>query len=151
MKKLGEITEHAVASVLSTDSPIEQTMYISMMSTNRFIMMKNNDEVPQGEGFFLYTQYPVGAYTADFIIKAKGWGNEPRIWPTKGEVIICVECDGAEFHKDKDRDRKRDQYFKNQDIKTLRFTGSQIHRSSSFCVKQIIQHLENDMWRTTCG
>jgi len=119
------------------------------MSSRKFILTESQD---CGAGFFIYPQYKSGNYRADFLIKAVGWGNEPKIWPPKSEVSVCVECDGAEYHRTNEqieRDRKKEAHFKSMGIETLRFTGSEIYRKPDFCVAQIDKFLTNALWTTT--
>ncbi len=146
MRGIGNILQNISCGEGLLESPIEGMFFNALMDSRRFILVKHGEQ-PQGEGFFIFPQYEVGNFRADFIIKAYGWNNEPRVWPPKRQVTICVECDGAEFHKDKARDKARDAYFKTQGIETIRFTGSTIHKMADWCVKHVIEHLENALWR----
>ncbi len=68
-------------------------------------------------------QYPVGPYRADLAVP---------------EAKLAIEADGAAYHQDKNRDRKRDEYFQSQGWQVLRFTGSQIHRDPEGCGKAVL-------------
>lgn len=63
----------------------------------------------------LYPQYPVGRFFADFA-------NPLR--------KIAVECDGREFHKDKQKDSARDKEFNALGWTVFRVTGAD-------CVRQV--------------
>lgn len=56
-----------------------------------------------------YPQYPVGRYFLDF-------GNPV--------VKVGIECDGAEFHHDKEKDRKRDEALRKEGWIIYRIPGS---------------------------
>lgn len=66
------------------------------------------------QGFFpLYPQYPVGKYFTDF-------GNP--------YFKVAVECDGKEFHLDKERDKRRDDDFKSLGWTVYRVPGSACYK-----------------------
>lgn len=73
-------------------------------------------------------QFPVGPYRADLAIPY---------------AKIAVEADGAEYHQDKARDNRRDEYFKSQGWQVLRFTGSQIHCDPVGCADTVKQALKS--------
>lgn len=74
------------------------------------------------------TQYKIGPYRADIFIDSK-------------YRKIVVECDGEEFHKDKEKDAKRDEYMRQKGFDVMRFTGSEIHRESELCAQTIITQI----------
>lgn len=76
----------------------------------------------------LRLQFPVGPYRADLAIP---------------HVKIAIEADGADYHQDKARDKKRDDYFRSQGWQVLRFTGSQIHRDPEGCGRVVKEALDN--------
>jgi len=51
-------------------------------------------------------------------------------------VKLAIECDGKYWH-DKDHDRKRDHYFKNKGILTLRFTDDEIMNDIKSVIEKI--------------
>lgn len=61
----------------------------------------------------LYPQYPVGRFFADF-------GNPV--------VKVAVECDGKQWHTDKEKDKKRDKYFDNLGWTVYRISGADCFR-----------------------
>lgn len=71
-------------------------------------------------------QYEIPPYRVDFAIP---------------DLKVIVECDGREFHTGKEqreRDKKRDEFMEALGWRVLRFTGSEIHKYPSDCVKKII-------------
>lgn len=73
-------------------------------------------------------QKQIGKYRVDIFIE------------TKFNKIV-VECDGAEFHTDKEKDRQRDLYLEALGYLVLRFTGSQINRSTEGCAVRVIENI----------
>lgn len=63
-------------------------------------------------------QVPIKNYRADIVLV--GANGAPR---------IVVECDGAEFHKDKARDAKRTEAIERLGYRVVRVTGSEIHNN----------------------
>lgn len=59
-------------------------------------------------------QYPVGKFFADF---ADPWKK------------IVIECDGKQFHQDKERDQQRDNLMKQDGWRVFRITGSACNRN----------------------
>lgn len=72
-------------------------------------------------------QFPVGPYRADLAIPS---------------VKIAIEADGAAFHKDKARDKNRDNYFASQGWAVIRFTGSEIYRNPDSCAGEVVKLYE---------
>lgn len=147
MRHLAEITAVALKAITETESPIEAILFREMMRTHPFVLCKEDAE-PVGEGYFIFPQYPVGPYRPDFLIKGIGYASNARVWPPVYSATIVVECDGKEFHSTPEQveyDRKRDQWFKDNGIKTLRFSGAEIHRNVKFCVQQIAFTLNGEM------
>lgn len=64
-------------------------------------------------GLPFWPQLPIGKYFADFADPIKK---------------IVLECDGAEFHKDKDRDRRRDEYMASKGWRVFRVSGADCRR-----------------------
>jgi very-short-patch-repair endonuclease len=84
-------------------------------------------------------QAKVGEYRTDFLITMKG-----------GQRII-VECDGHDYHErtkeQARRDKSRDRWFVAQNIRVLRFTGSEIYRDTENCVAEIANLIEAEYKR----
>lgn len=58
----------------------------------------------------LYPQYPIGWYYADFCNPVAG---------------VVIECDGAKWHQDKERDRQRQERIEQEGFVVYRITGKQ--------------------------
>lgn len=52
--------------------------------------------------------------------------------------ILCVECDGKEYHKDADKMRERNAYMVSWGIPTLRFTGSYLNTNAAGAVEIVV-------------
>lgn len=72
-------------------------------------------------------QYPIGPYRADLAVP---------------EARLAIEADGAAYHQDKARDKKRDEYFASQGWRVVRFTGSQIYRDPEACGEEVRRLVE---------
>ena len=130
-----------------TESPIEAMLFKEMMKSGVFVLCRDEDN-PTGEGLFIFPQKVVGKYRADFIIRGMGYKPQTRVWPPNIQSTIAVECDGYDFHssqEQKDYDKNRDAYFLENGIKTIRFTGKEIHKDARRCVNQIENHIRMDM------
>lgn len=140
MKHISELSAGIVNAAKYTESPIEVTLFHELMRRREIVLCQSDDK-PQGEGYFLYPQHQVGPYRADFLILAAGYPTGNKVWPPRLRSIVCIECDGSQFHSTKEQleyDKTRDDYFLSHGIKTLRFTGSQINSNVKFCVDEII-------------
>lgn len=83
---------------------------------------------------FVVPQFKIGPYRADFMLAS--YLNP--MYPT----VICVECDGQDYHKatraQQTRDIERDHWMRGKLIETLRFSGKQITRDSYGCAQKAI-------------
>ena len=130
-----------------TDSPIESMFLNECLRRNSFVLVTNGLE-PCGEGNFIFPQCSVGRYRADFIIRSIGYPIRGRVWPPRLFNNICVECDGQEFHtsdEQKEYDRNRDEYFLENGIKTIRFSGYEINSNVSLCVDRLEHEIQMGM------
>lgn len=98
-------------------------------------------------------QYPIENYTADFVLGRADYAckfvddpSEEHGFRFEGEFLtklplIVVECDGHDFHeRTKDQaqhDKARDRVFTAAGYRTLRFTGSEIHRNPIKCAVEV--------------
>ena|ERR1035437_3397077 len=67
----------------------------------------------RGCGLPLFPQYPIGRFFADFADPIKK---------------IVLECDGAAYHKDKTRDKARDQFMLSNGYEVFRVSGADCNR-----------------------
>ena len=77
-----------------------------------------------------YHNQRIGKYFADFVIF-----ND-----------VIVECDGEYWHRDKEKDRRRDLYLMERGYSVFRLTESRIKKDSMRCAKstiEILQHLNH--------
>jgi very-short-patch-repair endonuclease len=74
------------------------------------------------EGFEPACQYQIGPYTVDFCFP---------------DARLVVEADGAEWHKDEDRDARRQEQIERMGWHVVHFTGKQIKDAPRLCVKQV--------------
>lgn len=147
MKKISDITQLNLYSYEFTESPIEGDLIREIMKRNNFVICREND-IPTGEGIFVFPQYRIGPYRADFLIRAFTYPARARIWPPKFQATVCIECDGFEFHSTPEQieyDNIRDNYFKLHGIKTLRIMGKEIKKNVSFCVDRIANFVHSEM------
>lgn len=96
---------------------------------------------------YLCPQAKIGRYRADFLIGAYRWPNVDN--------LICVECDGKEFHRATvdqiRRDAERDEWMrKHRSIKTMRFSGAYITKLSGRCVEDVLMELHGIGKERTC-
>lgn len=144
-RAIGEIVRPMVVGMNLTDSPIENQIAIAMLKRPPFVLCDLEDE-PQGEGYFVFPQAPVGPYFADFLIKARTYIPGARKWAPKLSCELAIECDGYEFHSTPEQityDGRRDVYFKSQGIDVLRFTGAQIHSNAWACLDLIEDRIKD--------
>ncbi|CAN5214009.1 hypothetical protein BH20ACT20_BH20ACT20_04270 [soil metagenome] len=55
--------------------------------------------------------------------------------------MVAVELDGHEAHKTKEqriRDAKRDRWFEGRKVRTLRWTGTEVHANPADCVRELL-------------
>jgi very-short-patch-repair endonuclease len=72
-------------------------------------------------GYQVFTQHKVGPYRGDLFIPPK----------------LIIECDGKAYHKDKEKDKRRDKFIEQQGYKVIRFPGSRIHRDLKGVLRRI--------------
>lgn len=79
-------------------------------------------------GYVVYTQHRVGPYRGDLFIKPN----------------LIIECDGKQYHTDKERDKRRDRFIKKQGYRVVRFPGSRINRD----MKGILRRIEKELQKS---
>jgi very-short-patch-repair endonuclease len=117
----------------NTESPIELQLGAAILivfeRNRRSLQMCVPSELESATGLVLVPQYGWGFYRSDWAL------YNPR---TGGALLI--ECDGAEFHSSPEQklhDQKKDAAAHDRGCLTIRFTGSQIHRSADGCAQKI--------------
>jgi hypothetical protein len=122
------------------ESPIEEDLlpwlvcedYGPALMTCPARVHSSTELMPPDGDVFIVPQFSFGKYRMDFAVIAKC---------AKGVKIVAVECDGKEFHKDRDKDRRRNSYLRMFGIETVRAWGGEIKRRPrdvSFRVASII-------------
>ena len=80
-------------------------------------------------------------------VKVEGKSIRPDIYfwvPSKPHINIIVECDGFDYHSDRDRftnDRQRDRTLISLGYEVLRFSGSEIYRDPFKVSAELGMHL----------
>ncbi len=80
-------------------------------------------------------------------IKIDGKSIRPDIFfwiPTKPEIKVIVECDGFDYHSDKNKfasDRKRDRALQSRGYQVLRYSGTEIYNNPAGVTADLAQHL----------
>lgn len=85
-------------------------------------------------------QVRIGKYKVDFLLSYR------RRSETEDKLYhVAIECDGHEFHEKTEEqarhDKARDRWLQSQDIKVMRFTGSEIWEDPHACVASIYKPL----------
>ena len=69
------------------------------------------------------------------------------VWiPSKPTVKVVIECDGFDYHSDKDaftKDRQRDRWFSDNGYQIRRYSGSEIHRDPADCTHDLSDYLDS--------
>ena len=107
-----------VARVPRTESPIEAMLLCAI-----------GEEIERcGLQCAPTTQARIGPYRVDILLEIDG-------------RKLVVECDGAAYHAETkeqiERDKRRDRFFAARNISVMRFTGSEIARSSRACAAEV--------------
>lgn len=125
-----------------TDSPIEEDFIAAVYAIGGglvvFVPGASPDDLRQRanenrEQVFVSSQVPVGKYRLDFLFGSFASDVFPK--------LICVECDGAEFHKkphQRARDDQRDTALQSELITTRRLSGSQLRRDAFECAREVL-------------
>ena len=119
-----------------TESPIERLLWSEILfcsdGYNPICVLNGPEENYTKFCTWVSPQYSIGKYRADFMFCACFGGKRQ---------LIAVECDGHDFHErtkeQARRDKARDRYFVKNDIKVLRFTGSEIYADTKKCIEEI--------------
>lgn len=126
---MGQLPNDTLETLKKCESPIEQ-----LLATALALVLLT---IPEAWRPTLETQVPIGKYRADIVLIAAG--GAPR---------IVVECDGADFHKDKARDSKRTEEIERMGYRVFRVTGSQIHHNPLARAKIMLEETSLTLKRT---
>ena len=125
----------ALTSVLGQDSVSIPDMSILDLVSDQPEMTYIEDLMAKAlnaKGLSFTAQALIGKYHVDFLVEKNG-------------VQVVVECDGRAYHSSdeaKAKDKERDSYLQERGYLVLRFTGGEINGSTSSCVEQIDQALD---------
>jgi hypothetical protein len=98
--------------------------------------VRNPDEgMPNGD-VVIIPQLNIGRYRLDIAVVIERAGYRR---------IVGLECDGAEFHKDRERDFNRDEWLRGLGVTTIHFTGSELFKAPIATADEIIRRITD--WR----
>lgn len=129
LKYSPKLTENYKHAVSRCESPIEVKLLTGLMGTCWFWNEKpifvtyceDATELTKSPGrVCLMNQCDFYNRRMDFTMKFQRHG---------APVFLCIEADGARYHNDT-KDEERDKYLSSKGVKTLRFTGSKIHKDA---------------------
>ena len=69
-------------------------------------------------------------------------GHRLDLAVTRGDILLDVECDGAAFHVERDRDEARDQAIVAEGWRVMRFSGRRLGHDLTGCVDQVLAALQ---------
>jgi len=115
----------------SVASPIECTLANNLIKLGVYMFERCAQVDPELDGIYCLREFKVktlvGYRYCDFYFP---------------QVMLCVECDGAKWHKDKAKDQKRDDELVAIGISTMRLTGGQIHHAPIRSAKAVIKAVQ---------
>ena len=109
-KLMPDLPDEIFESAKNCESPIEQLLTCALSIVIFSLEQQCRPRIA--------TQVPIGKYRADIVLVG---GPSSR-----GTVI---ECDGAAFHRDKEKDRKRTRDIEAEGYTVLRASGSEIYHN----------------------
>jgi very-short-patch-repair endonuclease len=83
-------------------------------------------DVLKSKRIFFYHNLKIGKYFADFVI----FHN------------VIIECDGEYWHRDKEKDLKRDAYMMDRGYYVFRLSGKRIIKNPTECVDTIVNIIQ---------
>lgn len=133
-------------TIAKTESPIETFLLDAFDRVSIKPVVLAKDEAPdiarhayaKPGTVFMAPQVKVGPYRADFLVAGVfgKYGTRP--------TVLCVECDGKEFHKgyaNRLRDSQRDLWFRKKGIATVRLQGSRLWKDPYACAYEVLHEL----------
>lgn len=129
-----------VENLKHCESPIERAFMCALMvsdypGTHVVPMVVHN---PKTDDLFpdcecvLIPQFAFAKYRMDFGLIVRRGGKQ---------LIVDIECDGADFHKNKVVDRARDNYLRSWGIEVFRFKGGEIFEYPLACADKVISRV----------
>jgi hypothetical protein len=146
-KHINAAKAKVIASIGQCDSPIERRMLPALVFANyghafasfpAELHCPKVDTAPPKGDLIVIPQFAFIRSRLDFAVIAKAEGRQ---------LVVAVECDGAEFHKDADKDRARDAYLKAFDVTVFRFSGRQIQADPLPLASLVAHHVAD--WRAS--
>jgi len=86
-------------------------------------------------GFTIQKQVKIGKYRVDILIEGR-------------DCDLVVECDGAEFHTDQEKEKERDEYLIKLGYSVMHLTGSEIYRKADYHAFRIADRYFPELWQT---
>lgn len=133
---------HLISMLNSCESPIEQLFVLSLNDAINHLRDSLSVYGPEADAnFWTQKEIVVGGrkYRADFLLVCETSGKTRK---------YVIECDGHNFHeKTKEqaaRDRERERKLMTTGYTVIRFTGSEIWKDPTGCVKQAIEIINSD-------
>lgn len=146
-KRIKAAKARVIRAISQCDSPIERRLMPALVFANYGHMFASFpadlhcpkiDQAPPKGDLIVIPQFAYVRFRLDFAIIAKA--DDRRL-------IVGVECDGEEFHKDADKDRERDAYLKAFDVTMFRFSGRQIQADPLPLASRVAMHVAD--WRAS--
>lgn len=140
--------EQYAKGVQSTESPIERSMlaalitgwWVGFETLPPLVHTSNKDSLevlPLGD-IVIVPQMAFVKFRFDFGLVLEKDGRRQ---------IAVIECDGADFHRDADKDRFRDLYLHSWNIPTFRCKGSAIFEDAIKAADEVINKI--CMWKAS--
>lgn len=137
----------------ATESPIEDDMLHAMKTVHAKLIDHGRIDI---KPFVIEATNPahiwaihvgqqvrIGRYRADFMLGKYISDGQAK--------MVCVECDGRQFHRStpeqRTRDEIRDSWFRRWGIDVVRFTGSQIMRDPFKCAHEAMTKITGEPTR----
>lgn len=109
------------------NSPIEE-IFLAGFYVAKQVSLLNEVEIK--------SQFQIGKYKVDF-----------KIYNTKNNRTILVECDGHDFHdKTKEQrayEKSRDRFLQKNNYKVFHYTGSEINKNCFFVVSEVLAEVSD--------
>jgi very-short-patch-repair endonuclease len=121
------------------DSPIEKLMMAGFLGVDwrpfltlpPAVYQPGKKSMPNGD-LIIAPQFPYGPYILDFLL----FGRDDR----GNQRLLNVECDGKQHHHttmdQRDYDRERNKFMRENGIEVIRFSGSDICKQPAACAHE---------------